>query len=376
MYQTEPDTFTLILVDSDVSRDQRVLRSIEEAAGSTATFDIRARGDRGGLLALFKTANVLFGALLHLRERYVRLADKLGGRMRTPFFAGMRACARWTYRAVRSSLALRSHVRSRENVVLHAHDLYCGVAAALAKGATSIPLIYDAHELEIHRNRRAGWLRVMIEHGLEQFVLGRATEVRAVNHAIAQLMRDWYDIPAQIRVTYNDFYQSHPAVVAPADAKPALVYVGMGMKGRQFEFLDQLAPDAAVDVHVFLLGGKLPPHIQGAGWVHGPVDYERSLVELVRSRRCLMWCCLENSCLSYEYATPNKFFQALAVGMPVVASSGTYLADIVQSHGIGGVFDGTNLRQLVDDAVGPRYEEWVAAAERLRARLKTGEMVI
>jgi glycosyltransferase involved in cell wall biosynthesis len=80
--------------------------------------------------------------------------------------------------------------------------------------------------------------------------------------------------------------------------------------------------------------------------------------------------------LSYELATPNKFFQALAVGIPIIASEGTYLSKIVIEHGVGVIFTGDNLREIRLLLEGDAYEKWVSNISILRSRLRASEVVI
>jgi hypothetical protein len=75
--------------------------------------------------------------------------------------------------------------------------------------------------------------------------------------------------------------------------------------------------------------------------------------EIVTERRCLMLCCHGNQCLSYSYSLPNKFFQSLVVGMPVIASLGTYLAELVEKHSLGLFFNKA--------AKSSNFEKWHAA---------------
>src|SRR5690606_14415025 len=186
-----------------------------------------ADGSASALRTLVDAVLCLARGMSRPLARYRVLGGRLAGRVAVPLFSGLPACIRWTTRAARAAQAIRRALPAspEARTVVHAHDLYCGLAAALAMAGRHVHLVYDADELEIHRTRKTGWLRILIEHGLEQFVLDRAAEVRVVNHAIERLMREWYAMPSEVRVTYNDFYAVHP-VAAPAAAEPpAIVYV-------------------------------------------------------------------------------------------------------------------------------------------------------
>lgn len=128
-----------------------------------------------------------------------------------------------------------------------------------------------------------------------------------------------------------------------------------------------------VSVHAFFIG-EIPPVAYTHRWILGPRDYEQALADIAGSSRSAMWCCVDNVCLSYRLALPNKFFQALAALMPVIVSQNTYLADIVMEHGVGYIFDGGNLEDIVEAMHGDNYFSKVAAVESLRTRLEQGEI--
>jgi glycosyltransferase involved in cell wall biosynthesis len=260
--------------------------------------------------------------------------------------------------------------------VVYAHDLYCAVAALLIMPTPNARLIYDSHELQIHRHRKLGRLRILIEYGLEQRILRHANEVRTVNQAISTVMMDLYQIPATVRVEYNDHYTHHSPGVPSISDRPALVFVGKGLRGRQLEVLDRSSVELGFDVHAYLLGTRLPISISGRYWHYGPEKYEEHLLALARSRRSMMWCCVDTTSMSYKLATPNKFFQALAMGIPIIASKGTYLAEIVHKYGIGAVFNGTNLPAISRQVMSPLYTQWVSGTKVFRVQLRSGERVI
>lgn len=368
----------IVVVDSDVRGDHRVQLSVRESSKSVVLVDIRdtcSVVDR--LLAVAASMTLLLRVLTWSVTRRGLLKARLGGRVDSNWVSGLLACIGLLIRAIAASARIRRIADGASgDVAMHAHDLYCGVAAAIARGRHVAPLVYDAHELEIHRNRRAGWIRVLIEHGLEQFVLTRSTELRTVNAAIRTVMTEWYRVPDIVQIVHNDFYPHKEITCPSSETKPAIVYVGQGVNGRRLEQLDHAFVVELFHVHVFLLGSALPSHIQAIGWEQGPENYEAVLVKLSRERRCIMWCCLETTCLSYELATPNKFFQALAIGVPIIASQGTYLSEIVLMHGIGAVFDGSNLSAIKEEMMGEKYESWVENVLCFRQKIRAGKLVI
>jgi glycosyltransferase involved in cell wall biosynthesis len=370
---------SLILVDEPVEGDGRVGRSLDALPGAEI-LDIREPGAASvwRSAAAASTAIWLIVAALcsspFARKR--RIALLLQDMVRDGPAGGLASAYTWTYRAVRAARALKRS--SGGFSVVHAHDLYCGLCAVSVVPSQDCRLIYDAHELEIHRNRRAGWLRILVEHCFERRILQRADEIIVVNQAIAEAVRTLYAISApNIRIEYNDFYAHHPVPRPEAGHRPCIVYVGKGVHGRQLEHLDRSEDELGFSVHGYFLGKDLPESLSGRSWRLGPVDYEADLLSLVKSRRCLMWCCLDARVLSYKLALPNKFFQALAVGIPVIASPRTYLAELVDRYRLGVILDGlAGVAPLARRVQSPEFEQWVGAVAEFRDALRQGAVVI
>jgi hypothetical protein len=358
-----------ILTDEPLERDRRVIQSIAEYPNTQIVFiqDHKSISDyRVYVIALWLMLRALFGALPMLKN-LIGLRKQYSKQW---FWSGVPAAWRSLCRAVN----MGQNMKGAEFV--HAHDLYCAVAALLIAPRVH-SFIYDSHEVQFHRNRKSGILRALIEVGLEKQILQAADEVRIVNYAIADLMRKLYRNMPPVRVLYNDFYASHELAAPPAESHAALVYVGKGLSGRMLEVLDRPRQELGAEVFLFHLGASVPKHISGQDWHIGPVDYEAALIQIAQSRRCLMWCCHDDICLSYKYAIPNKFFQALALGMPVVALHGTYLAEIVDEFELGPVYKkGESLGPILQLVGSGLFEHWRANGVKFLENIRSGELKI
>jgi glycosyltransferase involved in cell wall biosynthesis len=290
--------------------------------------------------------------------------------------AGLRA----SWYGVLGARALAADVWARRQKVdlIYANDLICGAAGAALAKASGIRLVYDSHEVQFHRNRKNGWLRAAFDSFIESKVIAQADEVRVVNAAIAELYRAVYAVPEEkIRIVHNNhFALSVASLPTPSCATDiAVVYVGGGVLGRQLERLAAEAASASVPVHAFFIGAR-PEFAAAAGWHIGGPDYLPALQVLVGVRRCAIWCCVDDVCLSYRLALPNKFFQAMALGLPVIAAAGSYLAALVQEHDAGYVFDGANFASIAAAMQGPDYVRKAAAVTALRQALAAGSLRI
>jgi glycosyltransferase involved in cell wall biosynthesis len=350
----------LVLVDEDITLDRRVLSTL--AKHSTAeVIDCNDPKLAEGVISFRAYLKVVY-FLLAAAIQGVHLWRILGhhyGLHANAWIVGLRISMATYIKAQRVADALSSKIgRVR---LIHAHDLYCGVIGAELSRLTGAELIYDAHEVEFHRNRKASWMRTAFDWIVEQRVIARASEVRVVNSPIADLYQRVHEsLDGRLRVVPNN----HFAMILlpefaqmPAPETAVIVYVGGGVKGRRLECLAERAVEMALPVHAYFIG-EVPEFAKTSGWVVSGGDYEDDLVNLVAVSRCMMWCCVENTCLSYRLSLPNKFFQALAVGIPVIVSSGGYLEELVTRYEIGVVFNGNNFNQIVKQIKSDQFQFW------------------
>ncbi|MDD5177488.1 MAG: glycosyltransferase [Sterolibacterium sp.] len=357
----------VVLVDEDIAHDKRVLAALVEYSGAkvidcaskevvSRTLSIRTYLNGLKFLIIAALRGVAIWGLL--RQQYGLQAKKWISGLDVSFRAFVRA----------QQVVSRLQTRMNGVRLIHAHDLYCGVIGAELSRLTGAELVYDAHEVEFHRNRKNSWMRTAFDWVVEKQVIARASEVRVVNLPIADLYQRVHEpLADRLRVVPNNHFAIRLPEVAqvPAPETGVIVYVGGGVKGRQLECLAERAAEICLPVHAFFVG-EVPEFAKASGWVVSGSDYEDELVSLVVSHRCMMWCCVDDVCLSYRLSLPNKFFQALAVGIPVIAAKGSYLAELVEANGIGAVFDGKNLVEIIQMMKSAQYEEWTAQVREYR----------
>jgi len=232
-----------------------------------------------------------------------------------------------------------------------ANDFQCGILGMkLKKQYPQIYFIYDSHEIQFNRMRDKNSLfRMFLEMSIENEVIKYADEVRVVNQPIKKLYQELYNIDETkiIVVNNNHFecYQDYYRKNFLYDKNNiAILYIGAGIKGR---LLDKLAEESKnnIPVYGFFLQ-DIPKEAIDNGWYIGQKKYLDEVKELIKQKTFLMWCVNDISCLSYKLALPNKFFQAVSLSIPVIAYKGTYLAEIVERHDIGYLYD-NNLGDII-----------------------------
>jgi glycosyltransferase involved in cell wall biosynthesis len=343
----------LVLVRNDVTTDARVRREVDalRVAGfqplvaGVATAATPARRDTVAGAPLLRLAG------LRRPRRRSRPGSAAGGGAAPPPTPGPapRADVRLSPSArVRRMLAavrfygaaLRVVARHRPSL-LHCNDhntMWVGVAARTLWG---IPTVYDAHELWPDRNGRwevRPWLLAS-----EWLVVRRADATVTASPGYADVMARRYRAP-------------RPAVIrnvppARAARSPAarsgpftLAYAGGLLTGRGLE--EAIAALVALPgARLVLLGpgtaatrGRLRALAEGHGVadrleIRPAVPPEKVVDALADSDVGL--ALIQPLALSYELTLPNKLFEYLAAGLPVIATDLPVLGRLVAELGVG-----------------------------------------
>ena len=290
-------------------------------------------------------------------------------------------------------------------MVLHAHDSNALVPVALAAARRRVPFVYDAHDLWLGRPRRErsrlyfalnqAWYKLV-----ERLTIPRAAAVITVSPPIADHLRRRHRLRRVHLVPNYPDAAPHPGRRALRDLpggdaihpeRPVVLYLGGLMAGRGLEQLVD-AMGRLPEAQLVLLGeGVLEAALRhraaraGARLiVLSPVPPDA--VEAYAASAAVGVSPIVPSCLNYRYSLPNKLFQYMAAGIPVVASEFPQVREVVEGAASGIVVDTTRpdaiaaaIRTVLRDpeaaaamgehgraAVRDRYN-WATAAEVLRA---------
>ena len=287
----------------------------------------------------------------------------------------------------RSALA---EVRDSRPDVVVAHDLDTlpvGLVAARRAGAR---LLYDSHELFVEHESEPPRAQVTrrVQRAVEGPLIRRADRVITVSGSIADELARRYGIarPGVVRNLPAWSGSSGPPVdlrerVALDSVTRIAIYVGGLAPGRG---LEQLAASAAElpGVGIVFLGTG-PPHFRET---LRRIAGEAGATERVRvsgpvpAAEVTRWAAgadvgvvpYPNTCLNNYLSLPNKLFEYLAAGLPVVASDFPELRQVVAGHDVGATCDPedpTDIARAVRDVVGSgaRLDELRTAAARAAA---------
>jgi glycosyltransferase involved in cell wall biosynthesis len=241
--------------------------------------------------------------------------------------------------------------------VFHGHDLTGLPAAVAARRRLGGLVVYDSHEIFLESGahaRRPAWIRRRIAAS-EQRMIAESAAVVTVNEAILAELGRRYRLPRGIAVhncsprwtppperdarlraamgvdpeaqvaLYHGSFGSHRGLEELAAAalvtgleRLHVAYLGYGSQRSRME---RLAAEPRFGGRIHILDAVLPDELPG--WISGAdVDV----------------LAIQPSTVNHRLSTPNKLFEAIAAGVPVVAS------------------DFPAIRAVVDDVAGPLGE--------------------
>jgi glycosyltransferase involved in cell wall biosynthesis len=252
-------------------------------------------------------------------------------------------------------------LRLRPDVV-HAHDAAMMLPGLLVARCTGALLVYDSHELATsvpYRERFWAWFVA----ALERLAVPRADAVVTVSDGIAERLQTRYRMARRPTVLRNvsalqdNGRSGGGGLRAPLGLtdEPVLLHQGAAATGRGAEDLVRAAAllsgahlvflgdgEAACEARVRELAGELGV----ADRVHllASVPLERLLEHTGDADVGVSM--LEDTCENHRLALPNKVFEYLAAGIPVVVNDLPELRRLVGQYGIGWVAEGASPERL------------------------------
>ena len=261
-------------------------------------------------------------------------------------------------------------LRASRPDVVHAHDTETlDIAGGVARDL-GVPIVYDAHELWLERVRRD---RTAVYAALTRWYFGRverryvprASGWITVSAPIADHLRRAYDLP-EVLVLPN-YPLADDDAAEPRDLRglpgaeripvgaPIVLFIGNATEGRGIEPL--VAAVAAIPgAHLVLLGaGDQEAFVDEVARRHGVAERVHATprvppdhVVSYAASATVGVSPIPPASLSYRYSLPNKLFQYMQAGLPVVASDFPQVREVVGTTGAGITVDPRDAVALAD----------------------------
>ncbi|MBZ0276571.1 MAG: glycosyltransferase [Anaerolineae bacterium] len=244
--------------------------------------------------------------------------------------------------------------------VYHAHD-FTGLLALVAGGLWR-RFVYDSHELYFDRSVKGkrtptqfvfGYLRFV-----ERFMARRAAGVITVSDPIADRLAQTLEIQRPLVVRNAvDMRTLQNAVPLPRQpGQHIIAHTGYLAQGRHLSELVSALSYLPDDVVLALIGDgvlrqQLVDQAQAASvgdrllLIHpvNPFNLPSTLAQADASA-----VLITADALSYQYSLPNKFFEAVAAGLPLVYGTTQEVNRLAQEYGFGAACDPTDPRSIAD----------------------------
>ena len=212
--------------------------------------------------------------------------------------------------------------------LIHAHDLWVLPATALAAQIKRLPLVYDAHEfyrgLRIFQEKPISGL---LWQQTESLLIRRVNALIAVNAHHQRLYRKLFPNVPSLVLLNVPHYLGNTGVLPYTSRPPVIIYQGLFRPGRGLEHIIPAYSRVSQGELWFVGTGELEEQLKSQAkefgiedrvtfWGFQPYDRILSLTQQARAGLVLF----RGDHINYRYASPNKFFEYVQAGTPVIAT--------------------------------------------------------
>lgn len=260
--------------------------------------------------------------------------------------------------------------------IIHAFDFDTGLVASKCAKTFNKKLVYHIldYYADSHRFRETVLKKIIIK--LENSVINFAdatvicTEKRKeqIAGSYPKNLVVIHNTPQQIPFSQDLKLQIHDG----CDARKKIAYVGILDEGRFIrELIEFVKQKKQFELHIGGFG-PLASEIEQIAKTNNSVFYYGRLPyssTLALEEQCdLMVAIYDPSIPNHQYAAPNKFYESIMLGKPIIMAKNTGFDDIIMQNEIGCCIDYTNqgladgILFLLDNA-----EKWESMGSRGRA---------
>lgn len=244
----------------------------------------------------------------------------------------------------------------RKDEIFHCNDLYALPPAYFLKKLINrkIKIVYDCHEHETEAKIYIGKPIIKkLAQIFEKAMIKSADGVITVSNSIAEDYVCMYDIPKPVLVLNSPIFQTVPKQdhfrkdLNISKDKTIFLFQGKYLPGRGLDNLinifRELESINKEVVLVFMIYGegseKVKEQIKNDKNIYW---HEKvSVMEYMNYVASADWgiYLMENICKNHDYALPNKIFDYVLGGLPVVASNLKEMSNFVEKNKVGYVID-------------------------------------
>lgn len=254
---------------------------------------------------------------------------------------------------------------------VHAHDLDTLLPAALISRLRGIPLVYDAHEYysAMVADHLPSFMCAFLDK-MEAWLVRQADLAIAVNEKVEEHLRPNVSSHSIIVMNCIELGERRPP---HAGREITMIYAGALEPFRYLkEVTDVIRGEEGVRMLLAGEGSLKETLIKKAGESENIefIGYlpHSSLIEVMKECDVVL-CLMDPSNKNNQIGTPNKLFESMAVGIPVLVSEGTLCAEIVRREQCGLAIEWSQreFRRAIEILRDPAKREQMASAGRRAA---------
>lgn len=230
--------------------------------------------------------------------------------------------------------------------VINAHNLASLLPCIIYKFFFKSRIVYDTHELETERQ---GWGKItkFVAKTFELMFIKFVDKIVVVNDPISKWYEDKYSIkpivinnsPKIFNVKNSNYLRNKFSI--NHDHK-IFIYIGAFSKGRGINKYMNFFKDSDLKISLVFLGdGPLKKSIKNYARQYNNIFFHQSVpfnevVNIVSSAHFSVSVLrTEKPALSYEYCMPNKLFESMMAGVPILSGGMKYESNFVLENNIG-----------------------------------------
>jgi glycosyltransferase involved in cell wall biosynthesis len=269
----------------------------------------------------------------------IRVHRKLGGNA-SGFFWRIIKTVEWSWGISRTVKGMEIHC-------INCHSLTVLPLCVFLKLIHDAKLIYDTHELETE-NAGAKGVRRLLSKIVEKVFIHFVDEMIAVNQSIAQWYQRRYGL-TNVWVVMNVPYRHEGVPIKTRFLRDILrvqeeeilfLYLGAMGNGRAIDLLLKIFSKCADDRHIVFIGyGKHVESVKKYATCYRNIHYHPAVrpeeIQDYAASADVGLSIIENVCLSYYLCLPNKLFEYMNSGLPVIVSDFPMMASIVDDYDVG-----------------------------------------
>lgn len=246
--------------------------------------------------------------------------------------------------------------------VIHAHDLYTLPASITAAIGSKAIVIYDSHELEMHRNATYTIWEKFLRRKIETYYINRVKEVITVCDSIADFLETDYKIKKpHVILNGPDIGRDEPVesnvrkCCGLSDETPLGVYIGAVTINRGLEYCVR-ALAYAPEMHMATVGpirAQTKNYILREAETAGVIE-RLHIIEPVKPEQVTSFVKtadfsivpIQNVCLSYYFCFPNKLFESALSGLPIIGARLVEIEKFLKNTNTGLLMDETDPQDI------------------------------